>query len=275
MPNTTLRVCLGNSKLAAILKARDIFNFRPLVDNVNRFDIGGMDNYNDGAKMIPDDAVNIWAHTKESLYPLYHKRAEGLAEELDCHRQAAEIYAPYHKPGDEILDAGAGSGYFYWSLKRRGLLGNYWALDCTRDFLDIGRAALSEELPQDRFLHKSLEEAPGEYDITFCLNTLFALPDYRQALDRLLSRTGRLFILRTTLSFYEYIRYETDDYLDPGAAGKMKAYFNIWKLGEVSDFITGCGFEVTPVVDQRTLDRVEFSAGKPFPWRWLTAVRKA
>ncbi len=223
--------------------------------------------------MIPDPAVNIWAHTKNSLYPLYRERAAGRAPELDCHAQAVEIYAPYFKPGDRILDAGGGSGYLYWSLKKRNLLGRYSLLDQTADFVEMGRRALAGEKPAEEFIHASIQESPpGPWQATFCLNALFALPDYRQGLERLLSVTERLFVLRTTLAETAHIRYETDPYLDPGAES-LKSYFNIWPLAEVAAFIEAHGFVVSTPVDRRTGDRPEISAGKVFPWRWLVAPR--
>lgn len=222
--------------------------------------------------MIPDDRLNIWNHTKNSLYPLYEKRARGELPEMDCHAQAAELYTPHHRSSDRILDAGGGSGYFFHSLKTRGLLGRYHLLDQTADFLDMGRRALGAELPPKRFLHACLQETPGEYEAVFCLNTLFTLPDYRQGLERLLQATRTMFILRTTLGETAHIRYETDDYLDPGARN-LKAYFNIWPLAEVAGFMESYGFRVSSPVDRRTGDQPEISAGKIFPWRWLVGLR--
>lgn len=223
--------------------------------------------------MIPDPAVNIWAWTKNSLYELYRSRAAGRSTEMDCLAQAAEIYRPYHQNADRILDAGGGSGYFYWSLKNRGLLGKYHLLDQTAGFVDMSRENLGTELPPDRFMVSSIQETPGEYDIVFCLNTLFCLPDYRQGLERLLKASARMIILRTTLAEITAVRYETDDYLDPGAEN-LKSYFNIWPLAEVEEFIKSCGFTTTTPVDERTKDQPEISAGKLFPWRWIVGWRE-
>lgn len=222
--------------------------------------------------MIPDPAVNIWTHTKNSLYPLYEQRARGLAPEMDCHAQAAEIYADHRRADDRILDAGGGSGGLYWSLKRRGLLGRYYLLDQTADFVDMARRALSGELPPERFIPASIQETPGRYEAVFCLNALFCLPDYRQGLERLLSAAEKLIVLRSAFGERNEIRYETDAYLDVGAEG-LKSYFNIWSLAEVTAFMESYGFAVHTVADRRTGDVPEISAGKVFPWRWLVGTR--
>lgn len=219
-----------------------------------------------------DPAVDIWHYTKKSLYPLYERRAAGLEPEMDCHAQAAEIYAEHFQSSHRILDAGGGSGCFFWSLQKRGLLGRYYLLDQNRDFVEMGRKSLAGQEGAAGFLHKSLEETPGEYEAVFCLNTLFSLPDWRQGLERLLAATGRFIIIRTTLGAENIMRYETDDYLDEGGAG-LKSYFNIWRIDEFKSFMEDNGFEVSVPVDRRSGDEPEISAGKIFPWRWLVGLR--
>ncbi len=222
--------------------------------------------------MIPEDSLNIWAQTKESLYPLYFRRVAGLEGEMDCLAQAAEIYAPHFQPRDRIMDAAGGSGYFYWSLKKRGLLGDYHLLDQTRDFLTMAKESLGGELADSRIIHRTIQEMPGRYEAVFCLNALFCLPDYRQGLKRLLKAAGRIIIIRSTFAEATLIRYETDQYLDRPARN-LKSYFNIWPLAEVADFIRAFGFSVSCPPDRRTRDQTEISAGKAFPWCWLVGLR--
>jgi len=245
--------------------------------------------------MIPNPSVNIWAQTKNSLYEFYEKRVRGLTNELDCHAQAAEIYAPYHKKGNLILDAGGGSGYFYWSLKNRDFDCLYHLLDYNLDFVEQGRLALSGEIPKPVFIHQSIEQTPIpgfyfkdelestklvetendkniQYNAVFCLNALFCLPDYRQGLERLLLATKEIVIIRTPLTEQNLIRFETDEYLDIGAE-RLKSYFNIWSLKEINAFVNQYGFTVSNPVDGRTNDGGEISAGKFFPWRWVVGVK--
>ena len=61
----------------------------------------------------------IWMHS-EHVARLYRARARDEAEEMTCAAQAVELLAPHFAPGDSLLDAGCGSGYFYHSLRRRG-----------------------------------------------------------------------------------------------------------------------------------------------------------
>ena len=222
--------------------------------------------------MIPDPAFNIWEHTRESLFDLYAQRARGEATEMTCHKQAAELLAPHYFPGMTVLDAGCGSGYFYWSLARRGLEVEYYGLDFTAGFIEIGRQNLTA-VPPEHLITGSIEDLEGDYDAVFCVNTLFCLPDYRQGLERLCRATRKILVLRTTLADETVIRYETDDYLDKGFR-HLKSYFNIWNMKEVIAYIEDQGFTVAHVRDERTGDEPEISAGKLFPYKFLTALRR-
>jgi cyclopropane fatty-acyl-phospholipid synthase-like methyltransferase len=223
--------------------------------------------------MIPHPDVNIWEHTRETLFDLYARRARNELPEMTCHRQAVDLLAPHIRPGFKVLDAGCGSGYLYWSFVHRGLDVEYHGIDYTESFIRIGRENLPPQARADENVRQeSIEEASGRYDAVVCINTLFCLPDYRQGLERLCRAAGEFLVLRTALDRENVVRYETDDYLDPGWRDLM-AYFNIWSLDEVSAFIEDQGFAVRRVVDERTGDKPEISAGKLFPWKFLFARR--
>lgn len=227
--------------------------------------------------MIPHPDFNIWEHTRETLFEMYAGRARNELPEMTCHKQAALLLAPHLQKAMSILDAGCGSGYLFWSFYNRGLEVEYYGLDYTASFIEIGRQNIpSEVLPPERLQVGSIENIEARFDAVFCINTLFCLPDYRQGLERLAASARRFLILRTALGEETVIRYETDDYLDEGfrGPGGLRSYFNIWARDEVMDFITDLGFEVSPVVDEWTGNEPEISAGKVFPWRFLFCRRR-
>ena len=93
---------------------------------------------------------NIWEHST-TVKELYARRCRLEAEEMTCHAQAAELLAPGIRQGDTLLDAGCGSGYFYHSLKKRGLAVEYFGIDATRALIEIGRKIMpAYGLPADR-----------------------------------------------------------------------------------------------------------------------------
>ncbi len=227
--------------------------------------------------MIPNPDLNIWEHTQETLFELYAKRARNELPEMTCHKQAVELLAPHVRPGMRVLDAGCGSGYLFWSFFQRNLAVEYYGIDYTASFIDIGRKNLPAKLlPPDRLQVRAIEDLTDTYDAVFCINTLFCLPDYRQGLERLAKAADRFLVVRTTLDHKTVIRYETDDYLDEGYRGQggLRSYFNIWNMREVMAHIEDLGFEVTHVVDERTGDTPEVSAGKVFPYRFLFCQRR-
>jgi ubiquinone/menaquinone biosynthesis C-methylase UbiE len=191
---------------------------------------------------------------------------------MTCLKQAAELLKPHYQPGMTVLDAGCGSGYFYWSLVNQGLEVEYYGLDYTASFIEIGRQHLTK-VPPERLMVGSIEDLEGSYDAVFCINTLFCLPDYRQGLERLCQAARRILVLRTTLDRETVIRYETDEYLDQGYR-HLKSYFNIWNMEEVMSYIRDLGFLPVHVTDERTGDEPEISAGKIFPYKFLFCERK-
>ena len=226
--------------------------------------------------MIPNPKFNIWEHTRETLFDLYAKRARNELQEMTCHKQAAELLAPHVRPDMTVLDAGCGSGYFFWSFHSRNLPVEYHGLDYTESFIRLGRDNIPPYLlPPERLQTGSIEDLDRKFDAVMCINTLFCLPNYHQGLERMTQAAREFFVLRTTLAEEPQIRYETDDYLDAGFRGKdgLRSYFNIFSLTEVIDFIQDQGFEVRLEVDERTLDEPEISAGKIFPYRVLFCRR--
>ena len=224
---------------------------------------------------IPLPEYNIWEQTRESLFPLYARRARGETPELTCHSQCFEIISPLLEPGMSLLDAGCGAGDFFWSFHRRGFSLDYHGIDYTKSFIDIGRENFPPRVLAPEALEVcAIENLTGRYDAVTCINTMQCFPDFRRPLERMCRAAKRLIYLRTTLDEAEHIRYETDDYLDEGYRGRLRSYFNIFAIGEVTAFIESEGFEVRRFVDERTRDGVEMSAGKPFPWKILLGLKK-
>ena len=226
--------------------------------------------------MIPSARYNIWEHTRESLFPLYAQRARNLLPEMTCHAQAVRLLTPHLTPGMSVLDAGCGSGYLFWSFHQRDIPIEYYGLDYTASFIEIGRREIPADLlPPERLQLGSIEDLTQRFDAVVCINTLFTLPDYRQGLERMADAARRFLVIRTALDRGSVVRYETDDYLDEGyrGPGGLKSYFNIWDLDEMTAYLQNLGFEVQRVVDEYTKDEPEISAGKIFPWKFLFCWR--
>ena len=222
--------------------------------------------------MIPATELNIWEHSTP-VRELYAKRARG-EEEMDAAAQAAEILAPHLSPGDSLLDAGCGSGYYYWSFFRRGLGVDYYGLDYSPSLIEIGRRHLvSAGLPPEKLQAMSIEELEGEYDHVLCCNTLSFCPDYRLPLDRLSQAARQTLLLRTNLGEQTVYRWEPDGYLDDGY-NHLKAYWNMYSEADVTAFMQDQGFDVTPIIDRRTNGEMELVVGKPYFWKWLLCLRR-
>ena len=109
---------------------------------------------------------NPWANDAGTL-DLYRRRCRREAEEMTCAAQAAEILATRVSPGESLLDAGCGGGYYLWSLRDRGVDVEYHGIDFTPEMIELARTELAPRagLDPERLRLQALEDL-GEHDAT-------------------------------------------------------------------------------------------------------------
>ncbi|MDY6983049.1 MAG: class I SAM-dependent methyltransferase [Pseudomonadota bacterium] len=218
-------------------------------------------------------AHNIWQHS-DQVRDLYARRARDEAEEMTCAAQAAELLAGLARPGDSLLDAGCGSGYFFHSLRRRNISLDYYGIDATAMFIEQGRAALGAfGLAPERLMTMRIEDFRGTADHVLCMNVLSNIDNYHRPLERLLKTARRSLILRESVkdgALYSYVR---DNFLDCGL--DLKVHVNAYDRRDIVDFIHSYGFSVDEVIDRRSGGKPEDVIGHPHYWTFLVARRKA
>lgn len=214
---------------------------------------------------------NIWDHSA-IVRDLYRRRARDEAEEMTCAAQAAELLAPLLTPGDSLIDAGCGSGYFFHSLRRRALAVDYHGFDASPSLVAIGQEELPAfGLPASRLRVLRLEDFHAAADHVLCMNLLSNLDNFHRPLERLLKAAGKSLILRESIkdgAFYSYVR---DNFLDPGI--DLRVHVNAYDRAEIVAFIQDRGFAVREVVDRRTNGQPENVIGHPHWWTFLVATR--
>lgn len=215
----------------------------------------------------------IWEHSA-TVRDLYGRRCRLEAEEMTCHAQAAELLASLVSAGDTLLDAGCGSGYFYHSLKKRGIPVEYFGIDAAPSLIEIGRSHLpGYGLPAECLKVLRLEDLDGVVDHAVCINVLSNIDNYHRPLERLLRCARKTVILRESCkdgSEYHYVR---DRYLDPGC--DLNVYVNAYDRTELRAFITSYGYEVEFVEDRYSRGRPEMVIGHPHYWEFIVAKRLA
>jgi ubiquinone/menaquinone biosynthesis C-methylase UbiE len=192
---------------------------------------------------------------------------------MTCAAQAAELLAAIARPGEALLDVGCGTGYFYHSLRRRGLNLEYHGIDATGSFIEVGRRELAAfGLPSERLSHLRIEDFEGAADHVLCMNVLSNLDNFHRPLERLVKAARRSLVLRESIKDGASYTYVRDDYLDPGV--DLKVHVNAYDRAEIIDCIEGYGFSVREVTDRRSGDGPEMVISYPHYWTFLVAIRR-
>jgi SAM-dependent methyltransferase len=214
---------------------------------------------------------NPWANDRNTL-ALYRRRCRREAEEMTCAAQAAELVGELATPGETLLDAGCGGGYYLHSLRSRDIAVDYFGIDYTPEMIALARAEMTA-VPADHFTLGAIEDLETEFDTVLCFNVLTNSPHYALPLERLLHAARKRILLRESMGDELIVRYTPDPYLDEGMR-HLRVYHNTYPIDEVSAFMRQHGFEVRRVVDRRSNDGVELVVDIPHTWRILVAERR-
>lgn len=214
---------------------------------------------------------SIWEHSS-IVRELYRRRARDEAEEMTCAAQAAELLAQLAKPGESLLDAGCGSGYFFHSLRRRALALEYWGIDATARFIEIGQAEISRfGLPPERLQVGRIEDLDGSIDHVLCMNVLSNLDNFHRPLERLLRIARKSVVLRESVRDAPEYSYVEDHYLD--ADEPLRVHVNTYARSDVAILARELGFETEEYLDRRSGGEAEMVIGHPHFWTFLVFRR--
>jgi len=225
--------------------------------------------------MIYPDGWNhycIWEHSR-SVRELYESRCLQQSEEMTSHRQAVELLAPHVTPGDQLLDVGCGSGYFFHSLRSRAVPVEYYGMDAAPSLLEIGRRILPRYgLDPVRLLHLRLEDLRAQVDHVVCINVLSNIDNYHRPLERMLQAARKTVILRESVADTTHYQYVRDSFLDEGI--DLRVHVNTYGRGELEKFISSYGFRVDFHTDEYTGGKPQDVIGYPHHWTFLQCMRQ-
>jgi SAM-dependent methyltransferase len=213
----------------------------------------------------------IWEHST-TVRELYRRRCRKEEPEMTAHAQAAEILAGIAGPGETLLDAGCGSGYFFHSVASRNLELEYYGIDAAPSLIAIGTEELPRfGLPAGRLTTLRLEDLDGEVDHAVCINVLSNIDNYHRPLERLLSMARRSVILRESLKAGAEYSWVKDQFLDPGI--DLSVHINHYDVDDLTKFIAARGFRPRVVQDRRSGGQPELVIGIPHHWTFIVAER--
>ena len=207
---------------------------------------------------------NIWEHSS-IVRDLYRRRVELHAEEMTCAAQAAELLADLATSGDQLLDVGCGTGYFYHSIVARGIAVEYWGVDSCKEFITMGRKILpSYGLPLDHLLVGKIDELDAKVDHILCMNVLSNLDNFHRPLERLLRSARKSVILRESIGDEASYSYVLDNYLD--APEPLRVHVNTYDRKDIAALAVELGFSTQFITDRRTGGELELVIDHPHHW---------
>lgn len=214
---------------------------------------------------------SVWEHSAH-IREVYTARVRREVPELIYAAQAAELVAARVRPGEVVLDAGCGVGHLWHSLNTRQIPAEYFGIDASSTFIQIGQKFLPDfGLPSERLKVARIENLSGTVDHVLCLNVLSHIDNYHRPLERLLKMARRTVVIRESLAPQGSYHYVTDRFLDAGV--ELKVYVNTYPLAEVMNFIQSYGWRVHDVVDAYTGGKPQDVIGYPHYWRFLIAEK--
>lgn len=215
---------------------------------------------------------NIWDHSSTVL-DLYTRRARKEAEEMTCAAQAAVVLIELAAPQDTLLDVGCATGYFFHSLFKRRIPVEYYGLDATDRFIQIGSSVLPNfGLAPERLQTGRIEDLSGSIDHVVCMNVLSNLDNYYRPLERILHMARKTVILRESIKDGAEYRYVVDTHLE--APEPLRVHVNAYDRGEIRRFANEMGFDVEEITDQRTQGYPEMVIDYPHYWTFMVMRRR-
>ena len=203
---------------------------------------------------------------------LYRRRCRLEEPEMDTAKQAASLLANFARPGESLLDAGCGSGYFFHSIKGMGL--DYVGIDASLGLIRVGQEEMPRfGCPAEKLICTRMEELQGKVDHVVCLNVLSNIDNFHRPLERLLMMARRTVILRESIwdkpSEYLYVQ---DRFLDKGF--QLFVHVNTYNAAELLKLGESLGFAGKKVIDDRTQGKPEVVIGYPHHWAFIIFERK-
>lgn len=176
-----------------------------------------------------------WERDEKEYGEVMYRRAIGELPEMESSKAAAKILREHVRPGDAVLDVGAGPGHYLRSYRAAiNVPFEYTGLDATPSYVALARKAFSND-PHAQFREGdifNLSYPDQSFDIVTCNNVLLHLPNIIKPMAELLRVARRAVLIRSlvgTRSFAvrEVYPAEPAEFDDAGEPRKF-FFYNIY-----------------------------------------------
>ena len=221
---------------------------------------------------------------------------------MECTKQLKKIIAKIYKPEMKTLDFGCASGHYYLELRKINKNFKYTGYDATKNYINFAKKHFKDNknvnFSVENLVSKN-QNSKEKFDIVYSCNVLLHLPELKQPIKNLLSRTSKYCIIRTLVDDHTHLsQYLKQDVFDKKGNPTYYNFQNTYSYDYIKKTIKKIGnykikFEedmfnkklihdeykqITRVTKNRGSTRIsdglQISGSKVFNWKWIIIEKK-
>jgi len=203
--------------------------------------------------MFKDENWKQWGKRPNEAERTLIDRALGNLPEMETTKQLVKLISHVYTKEMRILDVGCNVGHFLKNLRKNFPTMQYTGVDAYPHYIEKAKKIFTDD-PLTTFDLKDIfqplyPEKP--FDVVYCCNVLFHLPDFRIPVRNLLESTKQVCFIRLLLAENtSIVKLVYEDKFDEEGNPLDYRFFNTWNKDYFTDYITSLGWNVKLISDE-------------------------
>lgn len=194
-----------------------------------------------------------WAKRPNQAERTLIDRALGNLPEMESTKQLVKLISHVYKSDMRILDAGCNVGHYLRGLRKKFPVIEYTGIDAYAHYIEKAKDIFKDDKHTCFEIKDILKPLypDNPFDIVFCCNVLFHLPDFRLAVKNLLDSTTNVCFIRLMLSdSTSIVKLVYEDKYDKDGNPLDYRYYNTWNKEYFVNYVHSLGWNVELIPDE-------------------------